>query len=177
MHTVIQTAMLTHFGQLAAAITMAAPIPALHTSAALLLARCDEIVPSHCAPTSITATALKPIQPTSPFASLLQTDTEPDDRWCFRVQQALLIAGDCSRRQLYEAVVLVLGQQVSRSDATTFTVQGSKAYTVTLANSIDHTEGFTCQCRGFWSHGGGQLCKHVLAAALIALDSEEALAC
>ncbi|WP_110519249.1 SWIM zinc finger family protein [Herpetosiphon llansteffanensis] len=173
MHTVIQTAMRTHFGQLAAAITMAAPIPALHTSAALLLARCDEIVPSSCAPTSITATALKPIPPSSPLATLLQSKTTADDRWCFRVQQALLIAGDCSRRQLYEAVVLVLSQQVTRSDATTFTVQGSKAYTVTLANGIDHIEGFTCQCRGFWSHGGGQLCKHVLAAALIALDPEE----
>lgn len=173
MHTVIQHAIRTHFGQLAAAITMAAPTPALHIPAALLLARCDEIVPSYAAPTSITATTLKPIQPSSPLATLLQSDTTADDRWCCRVQQALLIAGDCSRRQLYEAVVLVLGQQVTRSAATTFTVQGSKAYTVTLANGIDHTEGFTCQCKGFWSHGGGQLCKHVLAAALIALDPEE----
>lgn len=92
MQTVIQTAMLTHFGQLTAAITMAAPTPALHIPAALLIARCDEIVTNHCAPISIMGTALKPIPPSSPLATLLQTDTEPDDRWSFRVQQALLIA-------------------------------------------------------------------------------------
>ena len=69
----------------------------------------------------------------------------------------------------FDALVLLLTGAVTQHDAARFTVMSSKAYAPVLDDPYGDvlSAGFTCTCKGYYS-SGGSLCKHLVAAALLA---------
>lgn len=163
-----------NFELLAAALSYAADRGSdFHKAAALLVTRCEDMLNGdYVAPKTITAKILSAIEPNSPMDTLIcrSVNEATSDEWLFRLQQFVNVAADISIQQQAAALVLVLQNNVRRESDTTFVVEGSRPYLVTLQNGVDLADGFECRCKGFWSHGGGNVCKHIAAALMIALD-------
>lgn len=175
-----QNVIYDNFDVLAAALTYAHNQDVeYHYAAALLVVRCNEILnnETYVAPKTITSKVLSAIESNTPMDTLIccSADKMPSELWQFRLQQFVTITADLSTAQQAAALFLVLQNNVRRESDTTFIVDGSKPYLVTLQNGVSLADGFGCRCKGFWSHGGGNVCKHIAAAFVIALDPVELL--
>lgn len=153
----------------------------IHT-AALIITRAEDILmpsPLERVPITVQGKRTRPLSDDLVMQNILNRAHSQDvgDEWCQRLVQFINIAPVLSRPQQYNVLTMVLNDQVNQTGKTTFEVQGSKLYTVSLTDgeTIDH--GFECSCRGYWSHGGGKyggevLCKHVAAATIVACDNQ-----
>ena len=148
-------------------------------AAILLTARFDDAFADLDAPCGVTSLGSRPVPlPTERTHALLQAQMTIIERfgavddfssgvsygWMLILARLAQMGADASPQQRLDVLHLLASNAVAVQSETACTVQGSKPYQVTLIDGDYTNDGFTCGCKGYWSHGGGSLCKHVLAA-------------
>lgn len=160
----------TYFDELTHALAFAQDRPQPYKdAAAMLVIECERIFTTQTAPHKFGGKRWHAVNEGSVLHDLLTTaQNQPcDETWSYRLNQLCQVGINLSTQQQYDALRLVLDNAVERTGETTFVVHSSKPYPVSLPHGDDLLAGgFECRCKGFWSHGGGNVCKHIAAACV-----------